>query len=193
MWPAMKILAISGSLRKASLNTALLHAVARIAPPGIDVLLYRGLGDLPLFNPDIEASEPAPVVAFRNQILDSDALLIASPEYAHGVTGAIKNALDWMVGNESFVNKPVALLNASPRATHAQAALRETLSTMSARLVEEACISVPLLGSSLGEEEIIQHPDIRSAIRAALFSLKAAVQSTTHLQGSAVRLDLNKE
>jgi NAD(P)H-dependent FMN reductase len=184
----MKILAISGSLRKTSLNTALLRAVARIAPRGIEVVLYRGLGDLPLFNPDIEASEPAPVIMLREQILGSDALLIASPEYAHGVTGAIKNALDWMVGNETFVNKPVALLNASPRATHAQAALRETVSTMSARLVNEACITVPILGSGLSEDDIVQHPDIRPAIVKALASLKAAVQSDTLEQGSEVRV-----
>lgn len=88
----MKILAISGSLRKASLNTALLRAVVRISPPEIEAILYHGLGDLPLFNPDIETPEPAPVTALREQILASDALLIASPEYAHGVTGAIKNA-----------------------------------------------------------------------------------------------------
>lgn len=180
----MRILAISGSLRKASLNTALLRAAARIAPPGIEIVLYRGLGDLPLFNPDLEAREPAPVGTLREEILVSDALLIASPEYAHGVTGAIKNALDWMVGNETFVNKPVALLNASPRATHAQAALRETVFTMSARLVDEACITVPLLGSGLSEDEIAQHPDIKSALLAALSSLKAAVQSAAHEQGS---------
>lgn len=175
----MKILAISGSLRKASLNTALLRAVARIAPPGIEVVLYRGLGDLPLFNPDIEATEPAPVTALREQIMAADALLIASPEYAHGVTGAIKNALDWMVGNESFVDKPVASLNASPRATHAQAALRETISTMSARLVDEASITVPILGSGLSEYEIAQHPEIKPALIAALLSLKAVALSTT--------------
>jgi chromate reductase, NAD(P)H dehydrogenase (quinone) len=172
----MRILAISGSLRQASLNTALLRAAARIAPPGIEVVLYRGLGDLPLFNPDIVASEPSPVVTLREQILVCDALLIASPEYAHGVTGAIKNALDWMVGNETFVNKPVALLNASPRATHAQA-LRETVSTMSARLVDEACIAVPILGSCLSEDDIVQQPDIKSALLTALSTLKAAVQS----------------
>lgn len=173
----MRILAISGSLRQTSLNTVLLRAAARIAPAGIEVVLYRGLGNLPLFNPDIEASEPAPVVTLREQILVSDALLIASPEYAHGVTGAIKNALDWMVGNETFVNKPVALLNASPRATHAQAALRETVATMSARLVDEACITVPILGSCLSEDDIVQQPDINSALLAALSSLKASVQS----------------
>ncbi len=175
----MKILAISGSLRKASLNTTLLRAVARIAPPRIEVTLFSGLGDLPLFNPDIEATEPAAVVALREQIIASDALLIASPEYAHGVTGAIKNALDWMVGNESFVNKPVALLNASPRATHAQAALRETVSTMSARLIDEACIAVPILGSGLNENDIVQHPEISLTLLTALIAIEAAVRSGT--------------
>lgn len=180
----MKILAISGSLRRASLNTALLRAVARIAPPGIEVALYRGLGDLPLFNPDIEEIEPAPVAVLREQILAVDALLIASPEYAHGVTGAIKNALDWMVGNESFVNKPVALLNASPRATLAQAALRETVQTMSARIVDEACVTVPLLGSGLSEDDIVRHPQITSILLTALSALKTAVQSAALKQAS---------
>ena len=184
----MKILAISGSLRKASLNTALLRAVERIAPPEIEVVLYRGLGELPLFNPDLEISTPKAVVALRELILASDALLIASPEYAHGVTGAIKNALDWMVGNESFVNKPVALVNTSPRATHAQAALRETLSTMSALLVDGACITVPLLGSGLSGDDIAQHADIKSALLAALSLLKNVVQPTKHGQGPEVRV-----
>ena len=173
----MKILAISGSLRKASLNTALLRAVARIAPADIEVMLYHELAALPLFNPDIEFPEPAAVTRLREQILQTDALLIASPEYAHGVTGAMKNALDWMVGNESFVNRPVALLNASPRATHAQAALRETIITMSARIIEAACISVPLLGSGLTEDAIVQHPQIKPSLLLALIALKEAVQT----------------
>lgn len=173
----IKVLAISGSLRAASLNTALLRAVARLAPPTIEVVLYRGLGELPLFNPDIESSTPQSVADLRTQILTADALLIASPEYAHGVTGAIKNALDWMVGNESFIHKPVALLNASPRATHAQAALRETVTVMSARIIEEASITVPILGSQLDEDGIVQHPRISAALRGMLESLKAAVAS----------------
>lgn len=171
----MKILAISGSLRAASLNSALLRAVARLAPADISVVLYRGLGDLPLFNPDIEASNPPPVAELRTQILSADALLIASPEYAHGVTGAMKNALDWMVGCEAFVHKPVALLNASPRAVHAQAALRETVTMMSACIVDEASITVPILGSSLSEDGIVLHPKISASLLAALFVLRAAV------------------
>lgn len=123
----------------------LLRAVARIAPPGIHVQLYRGLAELPLFNPDTEPLEPAPVARLRQALLSSDAVLVASPEYAHGVRGVMQNALDWMVGNQPGVSKPVALLNASLRATHAQAALRETLLTMCARVIDRACLPTPRL------------------------------------------------
>lgn len=168
----MRVLAISGSLRAASLNSALLRATARIAPPDIEVRVFDGIGALPLFNPDLESSDPAPVAKLREQIIGADAVLIASPEYAHGITAIIKNALDWMVGNESFVNKPVALFNASPRAVHAQAALRETLTTMSAHIIAPACIAVPILGSGLDEYGIQNHPEFRSAILGALRSLQ---------------------
>lgn len=168
----MKLLAISGSLRAASENTKLLRAARRLAPPGVDIMLYEGLDTLPLFNPDLEASDPAPVAALRAAINGADALLIASPEYAHGVSGVIKNALDWMVGNELFIDKPVALLNASARATHAQAALRETLLTMSARIVEAASVTLPILGSGLDEDGIVGHAEIGGTLRAALCALR---------------------
>jgi len=177
----MKILAISGSLRAASLNTTLLRATARLAPADISVMLYRGLGDLPLFNPDIEDNDPPSVADLRTKILSADALLIASPEYAHGVTGVMKNALDWMVSCEAFVHKPVALFNASPRATHAQAALRETITVMSAFIVEESSISVPILGSGLNEDEIVLHPDISDSLLAALVALRAAVVAAARI------------
>jgi NAD(P)H-dependent FMN reductase len=97
--------------------------------------------------------------------------LIASPEYAHGVTGTIKNALDWLVSFEPFVDKPVAVLNTSPRAHHADDALRETLKTMSAVVVEQASITVPLLGAHLTEDGIIEDPTISRATRGALEAL----------------------
>ena len=175
----MKILAISGSLRAASLNSLLLRAVACLAPADISVNLYRGLGNLPLFNPDIEASDPSTVADLRTQILSADALLIASPEYAHGITGVMKNALDWMVSCEAFVHKPVALLNASPRAVHAQAALRETVTVMSACIVEDASITVPILGSNLTEDEIVLHPTISASLLLALVALRAAVNAAS--------------
>lgn len=170
----MKILAISGSLRAASNNTALLCAVARLAPADIGVELYRDLGNLPLFNPDIEATDPPVVASLRARLIAADAVIIASPEYAHGVTGALKNALDWMVGCEAFVNKPVALLNASPRAVHAQASLKETLAVMSARIIEEASITVPILGSGMNEAAMTADAGIACALREALQALQAA-------------------
>lgn len=142
-----RLLAISGSLRAASLNTALLRAIARLAPSDVQVELFHDLDKLPLFNPDIEAQNPPAVVLLNALLIQADGVLIASPEYAHGVTGVMKNALDWMVGREAFVNKPVALLNASPRAVHAQAALKEIITVMSARIVEAASISLPILGA----------------------------------------------
>nr|WP_216595050.1 NADPH-dependent FMN reductase [Collimonas arenae] len=171
----MNFLAISGSLRAASHNSALLRALARLAPAGMHIELYCGLGDLPLFNPDIEASDPAPVADLRTRIMAADALLIASPEYAHGITGAMKNALDWMVGCEAFVLKPVALLNASPRAVHAQASIREIVTMMSALIVDEASVTVPILGAKLSEDQIVAHPEISVTLRASLAALSDAV------------------
>ncbi|TAJ80342.1 MAG: NAD(P)H-dependent oxidoreductase [Gallionellaceae bacterium] len=152
----MGILALSGSLRAASENTRLLRALARLAPAGTAVIVYSGLGELPLFNPDIEFPNPPAVAALREAINAADAVIIASPEYAHGVSAVIKNALDWMVGNESFVNKPVALLNAAPRATHAYLALRETVTMMSANVIDAACITLAQPVTGMGEDEIVQ-------------------------------------
>jgi NAD(P)H-dependent FMN reductase len=171
----MKILAMSGSLRSASLNTALLKAVAKLAPEDISIQLFENMGDLPLFNPDLEET-PQPIVEnLLAQLLAADAVLIASPEYAHGVTGVMKNALDWMVSRPGFVDKPVALLNASPRAVHAHAALAEILTTMSARIVKEASITVPLQAVH-DEAAIIVDPEISSSVIQALQVLQSTVE-----------------
>lgn len=171
----MKVLAISGSLRAASHNTALLCALIRLAPPDISIELYQGIGNLPLFNPDIESSDPLAVADLRYKIIAADALVIASPEYAHGISGVMKNALDWMVGCEAFVYKPVAILNASPRALYAQAAIREVLTAMSAVIVEDASIAVPILGSKLNEDDIVAHPEISASLLAALLALRTSL------------------
>jgi NAD(P)H-dependent FMN reductase len=171
----MRVLGISGSLRKASINSALLRAAKRLAPSEVELIVFGGVGELPLFNPDLEASLPAQVLAFHTAVAEADALLFASPEYAHGVSGAIKNALDWLVSFEPFVGKPVAVLNASPRAHHADSALRETLKTMSAAIVEPASVSIQLLGAKLDEGGMIEDPLVSSAIKSCLASLHTAV------------------
>jgi NAD(P)H-dependent FMN reductase len=167
------VLGLCGSLRAASINLAVLRAAAFVAPPQLRVELYPDLAGLPLFNPDLDATALAPVAQLRERIVTADAVLIASPEYAHGVSGVIKNALDWLVGDDTWVNKPVAVLNTSPRAHHAHAALCETLKTMSARLIEDACVSLPILGSGLDARGIAAHGEYASSLRAALLALAA--------------------
>jgi chromate reductase, NAD(P)H dehydrogenase (quinone) len=173
----LKILGLSGSLRAASINSALLRATAQLAPAGVQVIVYPALGELPLFNPDLESHLPAQVLALHASVSAADALLIASPEYAHGVTGTIKNALDWLVSFEPFVRKPVVIFNASPRAHHADDALRETLKTMSAQLVESASISIPLLGATLTEAGMVADLKIANQILAALRELQKVVRA----------------
>ncbi len=172
----MKILALSGSLRSASINSAVLRAISDLAPATIEVRLFSGLGDLPLYNPDLEPAPPAVALQLRNEVAIADALLIASPEYAHGVTGTIKNALDWLVAFEGFADKPVAVLNASPRAHHADAALKETLVTMSASLIEAASITLPLPSANIGEAELLAMPEIVSLLTGVLNKIQRTVK-----------------
>jgi chromate reductase, NAD(P)H dehydrogenase (quinone) len=174
----VRILAISGSLRRLSSNTALILAAADLAPQGVEVRVYEHLAELPLFDPDLDGDQPPAAVAeFRLELNACAAVLISSPEYAHGVPGALKNALDWIVGSGEFVGKPVALVNASPRATHAQASLAETLRVMSADLIDEASIAVPLGGRNLDASGIVADNSLSDAIRTALAALARAAST----------------
>jgi chromate reductase, NAD(P)H dehydrogenase (quinone) len=168
----MRILAISGSLRASSLNTSALQALALLAPTSVDIVLYDGLGKLPLFNADLDtAMLPENVVALRREIELSDGLVISSPEYAHGIAGVMKNALDWLVSGIEFPGTPVALINTSPRAEHAQAQLCEVLKTMSAQLLEDASIALPLLGRNLDAAGIVADPHFAAELQITLQKL----------------------
>lgn len=138
------------------------------------ITLFPDMGTLPLFNPDLDAEPPRTVLALRAAVAESGALLIASPEYAHGISGVLKNALDWLVSFEGFVGKPVAIVNTSPRATHAEEALREVLRTMSASIVENACTAIPLLGAGLGEDGMVDSAEVAARVRTALAALMKA-------------------
>ena len=173
----MRLLALSGSLRAASTNTAVLEALSRLAPAGVEILLYRELGALPLFNPDDDEDAPPEAVAALRALVGSAAgLIIAAPEYAHGVPGAFKNALDWLVASDAFPGKPVALINTAPRSFHAQSALRETLATMSARLIPDAFAALPLTGKKVAAEDIAANPRFAAALRVALDAFVEAIR-----------------
>ncbi|MFL5501439.1 MAG: NADPH-dependent FMN reductase [Gemmatimonadaceae bacterium] len=176
---SFSILAISGSLRARSSNTEALRAAAMLAPPTVCVKMFDGLAALPPFNPDLDvegAVPPATVGDFRKQIGAADALLICSPEYAHGVPGSLKNALDWLVSAAEMVCKPIGLLNISPRSTHAHASLAETLRTMSTVVVPGASVELPLAGTALDAARIVAVPDFAKALRASIDSLVDEVE-----------------
>jgi len=165
----LRIIAISGSLRAQSSNTSLLRLAASVAPPDVHVELYDGLATLPHFNPDDDLDvPPPPVLALRRRVGQADGLLFCSPEYAHGVPGSLKNALDWLVASVELPGKPVASLNASPMATHAQASLLETLTVMSTRIVREACVTIPVTRADLDAGGVITSPELARATREAL-------------------------
>ena len=175
----MEILAISGSLRRSSSNTTLLRAAALLAPEGVDIILYEGVGDLPAFNPDIEETGLPAVRDFQARLKSAVAVLISSPEYAHGVPGSLKNALDWVVGSGELVDKPVALLNASPYSKFAVASLTETLTVMSAKLIPDASVTLSLAGKKLDEAGIAGHPELAPQLKSALTALTAASLQNT--------------
>jgi chromate reductase len=184
----MRLLAISGSLRRASTNTAALEALARLAPEGVKVLVYSDLAKLPPFNPDDDVEDrpkPEPVETLRTLVGASDAIVIAAPEYAHGAPGALKNALDWLVASETFAGKPVVLINASPRAFHAQASLRETLATMAARLVPEAFAALSLSGKSLTADEVLADPANARRLKESLEALREILSQADRLATSS--------
>ena len=149
----MSILAVSGSLQARSSNLSLLQALARELAP-LDVTFSRAVHDLPAFNSDLDTENPpAAVAAWRSELATAEGVLFATPEYAFGIAGALKNSLDWIVGSGELVNKPVALLGASTLETGAGLALEaleRTIRVMSADVT--GVLSVPFVRAKVGPD-----------------------------------------
>ena len=172
-----RVLCLCGSLRRVSANRAALEAARELAPASLRLELYSGMGELLLFSPDAEVDPlPPEVLDLREAVGCVDALLIACPEYAHGIPGAFKNLLDWLVGAVEFPGKPVLLLNTSARGSHhAQDALMEVLKTMSARMLASDPLPVPLPGAGCSTEFVLASEDCRREIQVALGCLAAGI------------------
>ncbi len=136
--PKLRFLAISGSLRNESLNSNFLRSLSEIPCKRAEIIFDRTITKVPLFNPDDEQRLPSSVVKLRKLAVASDGLIIASPEYAHGISSVLKTTLDWLVGSEELYQKPTILINLSNRATHADNATREILKTMSLKVLDES-------------------------------------------------------
>ena len=178
----MKVLAISGSLRSSSHNTALLRAAAEEAPAGVELELWEGLKEIPPYDADDDVVPgPAAVEAFRDAVRGADAVLIATPEYNASIPGALKNALDWAsrpLATNAFRNKPVGVIGSSTGAFGAvwsQAELRKVLATMGAR-VAEIELAVGHVHEKLDDEDVRAglHDAVDALVELTLESLAAA-------------------
>jgi NAD(P)H-dependent FMN reductase len=168
------VLTVSGSLRSVSTSSAVLAAAARLAPPDVRLRRYERIGNLPPFNPDVEEQAlPPEVDSWRRAVGNADAMLISTPEYAHGVPGALKNALDWLVGGPEFVGKPVAVINPSPHSAFAQVQLLETLRTMAGLVVEGASVTLPTRPAPGDGSAIVREREMSAVIREAVTALGA--------------------
>ena len=178
----MRILAISGSLRRGSHNTSLLRAAGELVPPAAELVLWEGLRDVPPYDQDDDV-EPAPpaVAALRRAVARADAVIVATPEYNSSVPGALKNALDWAsrpVATNVFRNKPVAVIGSSTGmfgAVWAQAELRKVLAAMGAR-VAEVEVAVGHAAEKFDDEGRLVDDGVREQLADAVATLLAELE-----------------
>ena len=166
----MRVLGVSGSLRRDSHNTSLLRAAAISLPPGIDLELYDGLGDLPHYDADLDVDPaPDPVERLREAIADVDGVLIATPEYNGSIPGALKNALDWSsrpFPDNALRGKPAAVVGASTGmfgAVWAQAEVRKVLKTIGADVLDGE-LPVPHAHLAFGDDGHLADAGMRDAL-----------------------------
>jgi len=177
-----RILLICGSLRAESTNAAALRTAAVLANDGIETATHDGMGDLPHFNPDEdkEGVTPHPAVeSLRQAIAKADAILICTPEYAGALPGALKNLLEWTIGDGGTYGKPVAWINVSGPAAptggaDAHDSLRKVLAYSGANIVEPACLRVPLERQMVGSDGLISDAHAREQIALSLRELARA-------------------
>jgi NAD(P)H-dependent FMN reductase len=174
------ILMISGSLRAGSTNSAVLRTASSVAPGDVACPFYGELAELPHFNPDADMEPlPRPVVRLRAEVHRADAILICTPEYAGALPGSLKNALEWLIGDDqprSLYQKPVAWINASSRkAVDAHASLRTVLRYANAAVLDEACAEIPVTASMIGTDGEIADEAVRDRVEQVVAAIRSVV------------------
>ncbi len=166
------IFAISGSLRSGSSNHAILNHIGKLLRPDVNYFIYDNLAAIPPFDPgnDHEWVDEN-VFELRSFITNADAIIICTPEYAYGVPGQLKNALDWMVSSSSFVDKPVAVITASLGGETAHAAMQLILGALSAKVIPEATLLVQFVRSKVNADGVITDHETKEKIGAVVTGL----------------------
>jgi chromate reductase len=178
----VKILAISGSLRANSSATSVLHHVGALMPANVEFNIYKGLSTLPHF--DDSYNVPREVRKFRELTAESDGIFICTPEYAFGVPGSLKNALDWIVSSGEITYKPVALITAASVGKNAHASLLLTLSALTAKVKEEATLVIPFIRAKLNERGEIKDLATLEAVKKVIDVFLETIRTTE-------KIDLN--
>lgn len=152
------IFAISGSLREGSSNHNILQLLGKMIPKGFNYFIYNGLRDVPAFDPGID-SDNHTVADLRQQLSQADGIIICTPEYAFGVPGALKNALDWTVSSGSFSGKPTALITASTGGENAHEAMIKILGAIDAKLSPETTLLIQFVRSKMDLDGNVTDPE----------------------------------
>ncbi len=167
----IKILGISGSLRKSSSASGILRLIEELIPSQVEFSIYEDLEKIPAF--DDGRLILVPVANFIKRISESDAVIFCIPEYAFGVPGALKNALDWTVSTTVFSDKPVALVTAASGGEKAHAAFALTLSALGARVSNETKLLISFVRAKMDENGKLKDPATLSAIESLIGALVA--------------------
>jgi chromate reductase, NAD(P)H dehydrogenase (quinone) len=164
-----KVFALCGSIRKNSTNLNLIKAITNLAKDKFDVLLFDDLSTIPHFNPDLDNdSPPQSVIDFRRKLIEADGILICTPEYAMGVPGTLKNAIDWTVSSMEFSNKPTALITASSMGEKGHASLLETLKVIEADITYETQLLISFAKTKISYDCRITDPKTLNEVNALL-------------------------
>jgi chromate reductase, NAD(P)H dehydrogenase (quinone) len=170
------ILAIPGSLRSGSSNHAVLRYLQSLIPPGFGYTIYDNLAKIPPFDPGNDHDLPPDTVTdFRNLISNADGIIICTPEYAFGVPGQLKNALDWTVSNGSFSGKPTALITASTGGQHAHEALINILGAIDAQLNANTTLLISYIRSKLNADGEITDSATKQSLHSLLGAFLTAI------------------
>ena len=174
----MKILAICGSTKKASINLSLIYAIAGLVGTTCDFQVFNSIETIPQFNPDHDTETPPQQVRdFRRQLKEADGILICTPEYAMGVPGTLKNAIDWTVSSCEFSNKPVALITASSQGQKGHAALFETLKIIESAIDDDMQLLISFVKTKVSADGRITDPTTLELVKGVIQALLRKIDS----------------
>jgi NAD(P)H-dependent FMN reductase len=151
-----KVIAISGSIKQSSTNLSLINAIIKLFKSKLDFTIFQRLSNIPHFNPDLDTANPPKNVSdFRRQLHEADGILICTPEYAMGVPGTLKNAIDWTVSSMEFWHKPVALITASSAGQKGHQSLLETLRILESNMPASSQLLISFAQAKIKDDKII--------------------------------------